>query len=223
MFIRYFDLGAHTGGEIARMRRILKREPLATGWEIHAFEAHPRLARRCRWRFGLDSRVRVAPVALGRREGTCTLHLNRNLVGSSIYEGKCNVIPGKQIDVPCMRLSRYLSETLPPDWTQSFNIIKSNIEGAEWEVWHDLEEARLVPAFDLWLGAREGHDGWTEDFPKVAGMAGKVDELTAAFKAAGIYVYRFSSFDRRIPNSDVASVLREALARRAASSSSTGG
>lgn len=212
MFVRYFDLGAHKGGEVARMRRLLEREPLVSGWDIHAFEAHPRLARRCRWRFCWDRSVRVAQAALGLHEGTCALYLNRNLVGSSIYAGKCNVVPGRKIEVPCTRLSGYLRARLPVGWERGFNIIKSNIEGAEWEVWQDLVEHNLVGAFDLWLGSREGHDGWTEDFKKVAGMAEKAAALTAAFRSAGIYVYRFSSFDKRIPNSDIPTALHQALA-----------
>ena len=99
MHVRYFDLGMHKGGEIKRMRRYLRDEPLATSWEMIGFEAHPGLARRCRWRFVFDRSIRVEQVALGSSEGTCTLYLNRNLVGSSIYAGKNNVIRGKEIEV----------------------------------------------------------------------------------------------------------------------------
>lgn len=214
MLVRYFDLGAHKGGEILRMRQMLKQEPLATDWQIYAFEAHPGLARRCRWRFWRDSSVRVEQCALGSKEGTCTLFLNRNLVGSSIYAGKKNLIPGKEVVVPCMRFSRWLKENLPPDWRDSFNIIKSNIEGAEWDVWHDLVENDLVSAFDLWLGAREGFDGWADDLYKIDGMEDKAEALTADFKRAGIATYRFSVWDRKIPNSDIPAVLHETLSGR---------
>ena len=194
------------------MRKLLKQEPLATGWEIYGFEAHPGLARRCRWRFWRDSSVRIEQCALGSKEGTCTLFLNRNLVGSSIYSGKKNLIPGKEVDVPCIRFSLWLEQNMPSDWRDSFNIIKSNIEGAEWDVWHDLAESGLVPAFDLWLGAREGHDGWADDLLKIDGMEEKAEALTAAFREAAVMTYRFSVWDKNIPNSDIPTVLHEVLA-----------
>ena len=210
--IRYFDLGAHKGGEMKRIREMLEAEPLATEWEIHAFEAHPRLARRISRQFRRDPSVRVEPCALGSEEGTCSLFLNRNLVGSSIYKSKNNVIPGKQVDVPCIRFSRYLDEQLPENWQSDFNIIKANIEGAEWDVWHDLLDHDMVKAFDLWLGAKEGHGGWAEDICKIEEMQGKAEALAASFEEAGVSVYRFSAWDKNIPNSDVPAVLHRLLA-----------
>ncbi|MBT3293809.1 MAG: FkbM family methyltransferase [Verrucomicrobia bacterium] len=211
MLIRYFDLGAHKGGEITRMRDMLDRDPLASSWKMYAFEAHPGLARRCRRQFKRDASVQVVQCALGTDEGTCKLFLNRNLVGSSIYSGKNNVIPGREVEVPCMRFSRWLKENLPDDWTESFNIIKSNIEGAEWDLWHDLAENDLVPAFNLWLGTVEGHDGWSEDLRKISGMESQADALAAAIKEAGVKIYRFSAFDKKVPNSDVSAVLHHRL------------
>lgn len=215
MLVRYFDLGAHDGGEVARIRKLLKQEPLATGRQMYAFEAHPRLARRCRWRFWRDPSVRVVRCALGSHEGECELFLNRNLVGSSIYAGKQNVIPGRKVVVPCTRFSTWLGENMPADWRDSFNIIKSNIEGAEWDVWHDMVENDLVSAFDLWLGAKEGHDGWSDDLYKIDGMRERAKALTAGLRDAGVTVYRFTCWDKKIPNSDIPAQLHESLLKAA--------
>ena len=114
--------------------------------------------------------------------------------------------------MPCIRFSQWLKENLPTGWRNDFNIIKSNIEGAEWEVWHDLVETGMVSAFDLWLGAREGHDGWADDLQKIDGMHDKAEILTAAFEKAGITTYRFSAWDKNIPNSDIPAVLHDTLA-----------
>ena len=195
------------------MRKLLRDEPLVDSWEIHAFEAHPGVARRCRWRFWMDRSVRVVNAAVGSEHGTCKLFLNRNLRGSSIYRGKENVIAGREVEVPCTPLSRYLERELPVGWGEQFNIIKSNIEGAEWDVWHDLTHHDLVSNFNLWLGAREGYDGWSEDLFKIAGMESRADALTASLKKEGAFVYRFSCFDRWRPNSDIANVLHEGLAK----------
>lgn len=211
MLVRYFDLGAHKGGEVARMLDILDREPLATRWEIYALEAHPGLVRQCRRKFRREPSVHFAQYALGSEDGTCTLFLNKNLVGSSIYSGKYNVIPGREVKVPCIRFSRWLKENMPDDWRDSFNIIKSNIEGAEWDLWRDLVENDLVSAFDLWLGAGEGHDGWADDLQKIKGMEDKAETLAAAFREAGIKTYRFSAWDKNIPNSDIPVVLHHHL------------
>lgn len=215
MLVRYFDLGTFKGGELSRMNRLLADEPLVSDYELYGFEAHPKLARHCRIKFCLNKRVTIINKALGENDGECTLFLNRNLVGSSIYSGKNNVIPGREITVPKQRLSAYLKQHSLDQPGTSFNIIKSNIEGAEWEVWHDLLAAGQVPLFNLWLGPSEGYDGWAEDFKKIKGMEDKAVELGESFKLHNAYVHRFSSFDKKIPNSDVASLIRDALSSTA--------
>lgn len=215
MLVRYFDLGAHKGGEIVRMRKLLANEPLAADYAMHAFEAHPGLARRLRLRYFTHKNIHIEQCALGSSDGECTLFLNRNLVGSSIYAGKNNIVPGREVTVPCRKLSDYLETELPRDWMHDFNIIKSNIEGAEWEVWHDLLDNDLVKHFNLWLGPSEGYGAWAEDFRKIAGMEDKIEPLTKSFERESVYVHRFSSFDKNIPNSDIETLLHEALAAHA--------
>ncbi len=211
MLVRYFDLGAHKGGEITRMRKLLAQESLVSRSAIHAFEAHPGLARRLRLRYLLNNNIHIEQCALGATDGECTLFLNRNLVGSSIYSGKNNVIPGREVTVPSRKFSDYLHAELPRDWTDDFNIIKSNIEGAEWEVWHDLLDNDLVRHFNLWLGPSEGYGAWAEDFRKIKGMEDKTDLLRESFERESVYVHRFSSFDKKIPNSDIKNILHDAL------------
>lgn len=211
MLVRYFDLGTFKGGELSRMNQLLANEPQVTDYELYGFEAHPKLARHCRLKFLFNKRVKIINTALGDSEGECTLFLNRNLVGSSIYAGKNNIIAGREITVPKQRFSHYLKKNQLDKPGQSLNIIKSNIEGAEWEVWHDLMDSNLVPLFDLWLGPKEGYDGWAEDFKKIKGMEDKASTLGESFKAHNAYVHRFSSFDKNIANSDVATLIRDAL------------
>ena len=212
VLVRYFDLGAHKGGEIARMRKLLAAEPLVSSYSIHGFEAHPALARRMRLTYLFNKNIHIAQYALGSNEGERTLFLNRNLVGSSVYQGKNNIIPGREVRVPCRRLSEYLNSELPEDWVEDFNIIKSNIEGAEWEVWHDLLENNLVRHFNLWLGPGEGYGSWAEDFKKIKGMEDKAEIMRQSFERESVYVYRFSSFDKKIPNSDIKTILHTTLA-----------
>ncbi len=216
MLVRYFDLGTFKGGELARMNRLLTAEPLVTDYELYGFEAHPKLARHCRLKFFFNKRVTIVNKALGENDGECTLYLNRNLVGSSIYSGKNNIIAGREITVPKQRFSKYLTQHKLDQPGESFNIIKSNIEGAEWEVWHDLLSAGQVPLFNLWLGPSEGYDGWAEDFKKIKGMEDKATELGQSFKVHNAYVHRFSSFDKKIPNSDVAGLIHKALSNNTA-------
>ncbi len=211
MLVRYFDLGTFKGGELSRMNTLLAKHPQVTAYEMYGFEAHPKLARHCRLKFLFNKRVNIVNTALGDSEGECTLYLNRNLVGSSIYAGKNNVIAGREITVPKQKLSDWLRAHQLTDAGQSFNIIKSNIEGAELEVWNDLVNEKLVSLFDLWLGPKEGYDGWAEDFKKIKGMEDKADALGESFKAHGAYVHRFSSFDKNIANSDIDGVFQAAV------------
>ncbi len=212
MLVRYFDLGIHKGGELSRMNQLLSEHPLVTDYEMYGFDAHPKMARHCRYKFMFNKRVKIVHTALGNSAGSCTLYLNRNLVGSSIYAGKNNVIKGREITVPKQKFSSWLSENNLATPGESFNIIKSNIEGAELEVWQDILDANLVSLFDLWLGPKEGHDGWAEDFKKIKGMEEKAAALGESFKQQDVYVYRYSSHDKNLPNSDVESQLQQRLA-----------
>jgi len=214
MLVRYFDLGTHKGGELSRMHSLLSSMPQVTDWELYGFDAHPGLVRHCRMKFLFNRKLKMINTALGDSEGECKLYLNRNLVGSSIYAGKNNVIAGREITVPKQRLSKWLRDNNLHQRGESFNIIKSNIEGAEWEVWQDLLDNDMVSLFDLWLGSREGHDGWAVDLAKIDGMEDKIEPLTESFREQGVVCYRFSSFDKNTPNSDVEGVLTKALAGR---------
>ena len=219
MFVRYFDLGVFKGGELSRMNQMLSEHPLVSDYELYGFEAHPRLARHCRLKFMFNKKVHIVNTALGDSEGQCTLYLNRNLVGSSIYQGKNNVIKGREITVPKQRFTEWLKQSGLDKDHAVVNIIKSNIEGAEWEVWHDLMEQKLTGLFDLWFASKEGYDGWAVDLLKIDGMEEKAALLEDSFRQQDIYVHRFSSFDKNIPNSDVKGILDQKLKEKSGQSS----
>src|SRR5262245_54280044 len=63
-----FDIGAHVGDRVASFRRL--------GARVIAVEPQPALALTLRLLYGLDRKVTVEAVALGRESGTIELKLN---------------------------------------------------------------------------------------------------------------------------------------------------
>ena len=212
LFIRYFDLGVFDGGEIDLMINLLSK--FQVDYEIYGFEANPSLAKKLITKYKKNIKVKIVPIALGNEEGEAILYLNKNLVGSSLYKDKNNVLQNKRVPVPLCKFSKWLQDNLSSEWGSEFNIIKANIEGAEWDVWQDLKTANLISNFSLWLGTKEGYDGWSLDLKKIASMKSKASKLTEEMKALGVFVYRFSSFTKRIANSDISAMVSKAIESR---------
>lgn len=120
--------------------------------EIHAFEAHPAYYEAASAKLaGIDG-VKLVNLALVGPDFVGN-HVNLYLaggrgVGDSIYAKRSD----RFIPVTAMRLSRYLAEA-GIDLSAQPVILRMNIEGAEYGVLQDLDEAGLLDHIDGFFGS----------------------------------------------------------------------
>lgn len=142
--INYFDFGLYNAIELRWMKAIL---PLFTKkYSIYGFEA-------CKSHYDKlvsleDKHTKLFNVAISNsKEEFIKLYHADNRVGHSIYASKNNVSSKYETAKP-IRFSKWLLDQMIT-LDDSFNIVKINIEGAEWDFFTDLIENNLPKKINL--------------------------------------------------------------------------
>ena len=187
--VRCFDIGVgRQGYEIQWLTQAIFPALGITSYEIHGFEAWSVAFNSARTALAGDSRVQVHRLAIADHDGQCRLYMAHNPDGHSIYATKDNVIdPQRQFeDVPCVRLSTWLHANIP-DLAASLNILRFNVEGAEWALFNDLDTASLLPSFHICCG------NCGSDIRSVRELvsAGRVEQFQEIARRHGIDLFWF--------------------------------
>lgn len=211
--INYVDLGMHAGQEISILLEQLKDHPNVGEIHVYGIDANPYHYRQALKKFVDRDNVRFSfySFAVGSGEGMTRLYLHPNDLGHSIYADKSGV-SRDSIFVQQMRFSQWM-KVLPEKDDRTIDILKANIEGAEWDLVRDLEENGLLGRFDLYLGSRPGRfsDVWKVRSLVDAGDAARCEEILSR---RGIRVLRLGSPDPACPNADLAAEIRRISAER---------
>ena len=155
MKLNYFDLGVLAGEELKWM--VDKITPkLGLECRFHGFEAALHHCSQIRIRYEKNSNVRMYHKAISNKIGKIKLYgMNNsgcNIVGgiivgscngSSIYSTKNNVSKDKYEMVEAIKFSDFVTENIPT-FKEDFNIVKINIEGAEWDFFNDVIDNDLL-------------------------------------------------------------------------------
>jgi hypothetical protein len=148
---RYFDLGVYrNASEIAIMT--LNIFPRFPDWEYecHGFDACRGHYERAKWLF---PDANFYHMAIADREGECRLFYATGAQGHSIYESKNNLqLPEKFETVKCTRFTKWLKDNFT-DLDSTFNILKYNIEGAELDLFRDLDREDMFKYFKVIKGS----------------------------------------------------------------------
>ena len=130
MKIRYFDFGLFTGSELGYIRDILKN--ITDDFECYGFEACQNYYNNCEIKFGGD-KIKIIHGAISNEHNKLVnlYYAKTNNLGHSIHITKNNIHTDKYEVVNSILFSTWLKEN-KIDLENSFNIIKINIEGAEW-------------------------------------------------------------------------------------------
>ncbi len=169
--INYFDFGLYNAIELRWMKCIL---PLFTDkYNLYGFEA-------CKSHYDKltsleDKNTKLFNVAISNSpEDVVKLYHADNRIGHSIYASKNNVSSDYE-KVKSIRFSKWLlDEKINLD--NSFNIIKINIEGAEWDFFNDLIENNLHKKINTFYAS------YDKDIKKIkqfleTGIEAKYDKL----------------------------------------------
>jgi len=162
--VNYFDLGLHTGLELNYILTLILT-PLANkkliDFQVYGFEASEKFALRLKEQYHPHPELNTTIVhkAISNTEDKVKLYrvnlkIQPNEVGNSIFRTKNNVTDDYE-EVEGIIFSKWLEENVP-SYKDDINIMKVNIEGAEWHLFNDMVDNNILQYFPVILGA--GHD-----------------------------------------------------------------
>ena len=186
MKINYFDLGLFHGTELFLMMNSIMPSIGFDNVNAYGFEA-------CQDSFEAASltpwarsnhNIRLFNYAVCGENGEKKLYHANNNVGNSLYETKEN-LNGEHEVVKAVKLSDWLRENVPT-FKEDINIIKMNIEGAEYEVLRDLEENAMLRYFSIFCGTGD-------DIDKIPELSDVKEDFERILKQNDITIHHFSA------------------------------
>ena len=201
MKIRYFDFGLHKGEELKHMNSFL--QTVTSDYECYGFEACKKYADNCKSTI-TGQNIKILHLAItDTHNSNINLYYSPNGVGHSIHSSKNNININKYETVNTILFSKWLEEN-DIDLKDSFNIIKINIEGAEWELFNDVVNTDINKYIDIWCGA--GHD--VEKISKFI-KNGTVDKYYKLIKENNINILKWCLSWHLERNTDIPGIIQE--------------
>ena len=203
--INYFDLGVHMGREIDFCLKETQNNSIIKKVNVYGFEGHIAFCTIVQKRYENNPCVRIINKVIGPCEKKVEFYLTaskghskavepvgeHSCGGSSIYEDKKNV----------SRLYFFVKQIPFSIWLRRndvklkgsnvINIIKANIEGAEYDLICDMEKNDLFRHFDLFLGSSLRSNSWLDDVGKVKSLKSKIGKLNTILKKNGVVCYQY--------------------------------
>jgi FkbM family methyltransferase len=149
----YFDLGLFDGREIDMFLSDIK-DLGDLDYEVHGFEAHPDYADVIADRFADNPKVHIHNRAIGEKTETVKLYMERTGHGNSIYPTKNNIDINNFVETKAISFAEWIEDNIM-DFKESYNILRFNIEGAEFALFKQLKKKGLLKYFNIVLGSHE--------------------------------------------------------------------
>lgn len=150
MRVVFFDIGAYIGEVTEIFIKICKE--LNISYEIHQFEPSKAYVKTLKEKFKNDSNVYIHPFAITDKEGECLLYKSKRPDGYSLYSSKWNVDKNDFEEVTCGKFSNWYNTNKKEKAPDEIYIVKSNINGSEWEFFKDLISSGINKMVDLYCG-----------------------------------------------------------------------
>lgn len=201
MKIYYYDFGLWKGTEIHWMVNDVFPKLNITDYQIYGFEACKKYADRLSAIYANNNRVKIINKAVVDKPRKVKLYHAQNQVGHSVFSTKRNVSDQFE-EVDGIVFSDWIKENVKAHKV-AFNILKVNIEGAEWFLFNDLVNSGVHQHIDVYCG--QGHD-----VEKVSELEDKVDAYYRLLRENDINLYRFTEY---LPqkNDDIVSIIRDKM------------
>lgn len=201
--VNYFDLGPHLGQEIDSFLRQVNKIACVSEVNIIAIEPSKKHFLKLKKKYRSNKKIRFQFInkAIASRPGFGRLYDHKLDMGRTIYKDK-NGAKNSYSLIRTEKLSNIVRKFLPKK-SNSINILKANIEGAELDMVLDLWSSGLFYFFDLYLSSMPGQY-W--DIQKVRGFRedGSVNQIKKILKENNIYIKRFSKIRTDWFNVDIA-------------------
>ena len=189
--INHFDFGLAYGYEIKHVNDIYNK--LNIPYKIYGFEANSTSIKHCLKKYSNNKNIQLIHGAISNsKEDYIKLYLQdiEKWVqqGNSIYKTKNNVNINKTKLVKKIIFSEWVKEN-KIDLDNSINIIRMNIEGAEWDLLTDLENNNLINKMHIYMGDN------LRDIHKVKELINDnvPEKLSKLVKRNNISIFRYCS------------------------------
>jgi len=202
MKFNYFDLGLYGGVELFWMVSSILPELGIEQYHCYGFEACRQYALFNKEHHYNNEKVDILNYAISNKNGFDTLYYHPNALGHSIFSTKQGVTTNAYERVESILFSDWV-KTNVPDFENSFNVMKVNIEGAEWHLFRDMEENDMFRHFNLFCGA--GHD-----VEKIYELNNKVEEYYIINEKNNITIHRFTEWKPE-KNANIKQLIKEML------------
>lgn len=212
MKINYFDLGLYRGVELEWIVNQILPALGVEDYKAYGFEASSVYAEGVAKRYASNPKVKIEHVAIADKESIMRLYHSPNLLGHSIYSTKNNVMLDKYEEVISTRFSEWIKKN-NIDLENSFNIMKVNIEGAEWPLFQDMVANDLIKHIDIFCGADGDHEG-RHDIEKVAELKPIAEKYYSLLKENNIEIHRFTEWKPQL-NKDIGRLIFERYSSKA--------
>jgi len=199
MKLYYYDFGLYRGIELGWMADRILPSLGIKNYHIYGFEACKSYAENLKHKYSKNDQVTIIHKAVVDVPQTVKLYYAPNAVGHSIYATKNNV-SSQYEEVEGVVFSDWAKENIP-DFETSFNIIKVNIEGAEWPLFNDIVNNDLNKYIKIYCGA--GHD-----VEKIGELKDKVEEYYKLLKDNDIHLHRFTEWKPHL-NADLRALIMQ--------------
>lgn len=198
--INYFDLGLHKNApEIDLFLKLCNTHGF--DYNIWGFEAHPEYCKVLSKKYSNNKQIKIINKAISNKEKKIKLYVadSNDGEGNSIFKTKNNVNPNNYIEVNGIIFSKWLKENVK-DFKHGNNIIRFNIEGAEWYLMNDLIMNNINQYFKIFLGSKS-------DMIKVNELKGNINEYNELLKKHNINIHRFANVNPQL-NCDLLSLIK---------------
>jgi hypothetical protein len=202
--VNCFDLGVHKGPEIELFVDMFNDLNI-TNYRIYGFEANKKMSKFLLKKF-TDEKITIINKAISNKNSKARLYHDYAVgQGDSIFSTKNNVNKEDYEEVDGVLFSDWVFNNVL-DFKSSFNIIRFNIEGAEWHLINDVVNSGMRKYIDIFCGAEIG-----ADILKVSELKEKLPEYLKLLKQNDINIHPF--FEKPGDISGIKSLISEGLKR----------
>lgn len=186
IFINYFDLGLRDGWELDEFLKFVSSFNIK--YKVYGIEACKKLYDKLHTKYIANPNIEISHLAISSKDDQLIkLYHSKNYDGNSIFKTKNNLLDVDKNFEMCKtkRISTFIQDIKKSNNT--INIIKANIEGAEYDVIKDLQMENKLDYFDYYIGA-----GWTTDMYWIEELQSKIQEIKQILKNNNIKTYYFA-------------------------------
>jgi len=188
MKVYYFDLGLYNATELKWITEDIFPELNITNYHAYGFEPCKKSYESINQYFKNNNKITILNKAISNNSETKKLYYSMESdEGHSLYSSKFNVSEKNYEYVECIKFSEFLYSL--KDINKTFNIVRLNIEGAEWDLFNDLINAGLKDNINIFCGAGD-------DVKKIEEYKSRINEYYHLLSKNNINIYQFCAIYR---------------------------